>query len=125
MVRITRNSQSGAFHTKYMEPAQEEFNEVLEKIKIGFPRNGLLMYSNVTGKPYGDETDSSDIKELLVRQLCEVVKWSDILAAVNRHFVECRIEKIYELGPGRQMKSMLGKVNRKMIRSTESFDFAR
>ena len=98
---------------------------MLEKTEIGLHNDGLLVYSNVTGKPYGAETEGCSIKELLVRQLCEVVRWSEILVDLSKNFNEQKIERVYELGPGKQLKSMLGKVNRKIIRSTESFDFAR
>ena len=120
---------SGAFHTKHMQSAQDELDNILHKIKILRPEQvNSDVYSNVTGRPFGEK---DDVRNLLTRQLCETVRWSDVMNDVNDRFTGCRkndarrdVNAILELGPGNQLKTMLSKVNRKLIRITKSIDLA-
>lgn len=120
---------SGAFHTKHMKSAQDELDHILHKIKLSGPEEvNSDVYSNVTGRPFcGDD----DIRDLLTRQLCETVRWADVMNDVNNRFTGCgkncgkeNVNAILELGPGNQLKSMLSKVNRKLVRITKSIDLA-
>ena len=131
-IKINPVPVSGAFHTKYMRTAQEELNDILHKIKILKPEevtSNCDVYSNVTGRPFVDVDGVEDIRNLLTRQICETVRWSDVIENVNNLFVGAKekksVDQILELGPGNQLKSMLSKVNRKLVRVTESVDLAK
>ena len=101
---------SGAFHTEYMRPALDRFEDALSKIDFSEPR--IPIYSNVTGLPY-ESVD--DMKSLLVRQIVEPVLWrATMLHLVAKGPGHMRF---YEVGPGKQLKTMLSKVNRKLIRN--------
>ena len=115
MVKITPVKVSGAFHTVHMQPAQEAFRRALEKV-TWLPGN-LCSYSNVTGQPY---TKEDNMVDLLVRQLCEPVKWNCILNDIMEKFDNKKLTKLIEIGPGRQLKTMVGKVNRRAVRFTEN-----
>ena len=119
---MSRLPVSGAFHTPYMQSAQEDLNNILHKIEINTtPLNNpdFKVYSNVTGMPF---KTTDNIRELLVQQICEPVKWKDIIQDVNVMFKEKRLDNILELGPGNNLKSILGKVNRRAVRVTQSLD---
>lgn len=80
---------SGAFHSRYMAPAAEEFagfigRRVLSRLK-------LAVISNVTAEPYAD-----DIGDLLVRQLTSPVRWSDTV----RYLLGHPDAELREVGPG-------------------------
>lgn len=62
---------SGAFHSRFMQPAKEKFEAYLKKFKFSQPK--IPVISNVTAKPYVD----SDIVENLSRQISSTVKWSE------------------------------------------------
>jgi len=121
-IKLSRLPVSGAFHTPYMESAQEGLNDILHKIEINtapLENPDFKVYSNVTGKPF-ESTDN--IRDLLVKQICEPVKWTNIIQDVNLMFKEKKLDSILELGPGNNLQSILGKVNRRAIRVTQSLD---
>lgn len=62
---------SGAFHTRFMGEAQQEFHRFLQSFEIAEPK--ILVVSNVTAKPYASDA----VVETLSRQIANSVKWSD------------------------------------------------
>lgn len=96
-----------------MKSAQDIVHQVLQRIDI-LP-NRLPLYSNQTGQLYcGDD----EVREYLIRQICEPVKWDVILQEVVEAFSHGYFEAIYEVGPGKNLKTMLGKMDRRIIRNT-------
>ena len=93
---------SGAFHTPYMQAAQQALSKVLDEADIQMP--SIHVYSNVTGKPY---TSVDEIKSLLKRQLLEPVKWEQgtqvLIADSHSQYVEP--------GPGKQLKAMMRRID--------------
>ncbi len=65
----------------------------------------MPVYSNVSGEPFGS---AGDIPALLARQLVEPVRWEGTLGALVRG---ARKERLYELGPGAQIKAMVKRVD--------------
>lgn len=103
---------SGAFHSPLMAPAESKLQHALSLFPLKAPH--FPVYSNVTGAPY---SNPSSIQELLVTQLQSPVKWNTtIMDMVSKMptavFVEC--------GPGRQLKAMLGKLDKKAFRGCVS-----
>lgn len=116
-VKISKLPVSGAFHTSYMTPAQEEFHAALSSINI--TRSDTTLYSNVTGDCYRNEDNVTD---LLVRQITEPVLWNSILEKLHRDYVSDVVQNIYEVGTGKQLKFMFGKIDSrflKIIRNVE------
>ena len=114
-VKLTKLPVSGAFHTKYMTPALQQFHRVLETIEIqqGF----ISSYSNVTGTNY---CENDDIRDLLLKQLIEPVQWCTILEDIREHCSLIKTSKLYEIGTGKQIKSMIGKFERRLVRKMET-----
>ena len=113
---------SGAFHTPYMKSAQDELNNILHKVEIDttpLQNQDFKLYSNVTGEPF-NPTDN--IRDLLTRQICEPVKWTNIIQDINQMFMSKQLDGILELGPSNNLKSILSKVNRRTLRVTQSLD---
>lgn len=97
---------AGAFHTPIMQPAVERLSAVLAEVKINEPK--LPVISNVDAKSH---TDPDEIRELLVKQLVSPVLWeASIHGLLNDH----QIEGFYEIGPGRVLRGLLKRINRKL-----------
>ena len=97
-----------------MLPAQERFYRVLENIDI-LP-NDTVLYCNVTGQPY---EDSDNLRELLVRQIAEPVLWNSILQNIFELSTN-NPTSIWEVGAGKQLKIMMGKFNRNLMKSVDN-----
>ncbi len=90
----------GAFHSPLMEPAAADFGEELRKTAL---RPGAIpLYSNVTGEPY-----NGDAAALLSRQICSPVRWEKII----RNMIAAGIDTFVEIGPGRTLVNMIGKID--------------
>ncbi|XP_065674781.1 probable malonyl-CoA-acyl carrier protein transacylase, mitochondrial isoform X1 [Hydra vulgaris] len=109
-VKISKVHVSGAFHTPYMQPAQELLNDVLQNIAI--QPTDIKLYSNVTGKPY---ENINCIKNLLVRQVCEPLLWYSVLQSINEDYLNEFYDVVFELSRIKQIKTMIGKVNQNMM----------
>lgn len=97
---------SGAFHTRLMEPAVKPLSEVLELINIQKPL--IPVYSNVNSQRY---TEPKEIKHLLGKQLISPVKWEQTLHAIYERKKGVGFPYTYEVGPGRQLGTMLKHCN--------------
>ncbi|XP_062448244.1 malonyl-CoA-acyl carrier protein transacylase, mitochondrial [Rhea pennata] len=108
---------SGAFHTRLMEPAVEPLAEVLKSIEIQKPL--ICVYSNVDSKKY---MHSDHIKKLLVKQVVSPVMWEQTMHSVYERKQGTEFPYTYEVGPGKQLGSILKKCNLKAWRQYEHID---
>lgn len=92
----------GAFHSRLMEPAAERLKAALASVEVKAPRYPVL--SNVTGRPHGDP---ASIRELLVRQLTEAVRWE----ACVRTLLGQGVRSFLEVGSGSVLKGLLRKID--------------
>lgn len=90
---------SGAFHTRLMAPARGALDAAMAGATFHPPR--LLVMSNVTGGVL--DADAAAIPGLLARQVVETVQWERTL----RGLIKMGKREMYEVGPGRQIRSML------------------
>ncbi|MBO3795704.1 MULTISPECIES: ACP S-malonyltransferase [Bacillus subtilis group] len=88
---------SGAFHSRYMQPARDEFTEYLQKFKIGSMK--IPVISNVYARPYRQ----SRVLETLSEQLVSSVEWTDSI----RYLLAKGVEDIIQVGPGRVVQGMV------------------
>ncbi len=93
---------SGAFHSRYMEPARQEFARFLETVT--FSPQKVPVISNVTGRPYEDHR----AKELLAEQLTSAVRWSDSV----EHLLGLGEMEFEELGHGNVLTKLINKIRR-------------
>ncbi len=96
---------AGAFHTKLMEPAKDKLAAVLEETDLRVPR--IPVISNVDASPH---TDPDEIRGLLARQVCGVVEWH----ASMEFLLSTGAENLWEVGPGRVLRGLLKRINRKI-----------
>lgn len=103
--RTVRLAVAGAFHTSIMQPADMQLAEVLQTVDLRSPR--IPVWSNVDAQPH---TDPKEIRELLVRQVVQPVRWEESM----RNLLSAGVERFYEIGPGRVLAGLLKRVNRKI-----------
>jgi len=96
---------AGAFHTRIMQPAMERLTKALADVSLSPPRISVI--SNVDAAPH---EDPEEIRELLVRQLVSVVRWDESM----RRLIGDGCDGFYEVGPGRVLRGLLRRIDRKV-----------
>lgn len=96
---------AGAFHTELMRPAVPRLTEALDDVSLRTPR--IPMVSNVDAKPHDDP---GELRELLIQQVVSPVRWEDSM----RYLLEQGAQHFYEIGPGRVLRGLLKRINRKV-----------
>ena len=96
---------AGAFHTPIMESAVARLTEALETVSFAPPRIPVVL--NVDGQFHDDP---SMIQKLLARQVVEPVLWE----ASMRALLERGATEFYEVGPGRVLRGLLRRIERKI-----------
>lgn len=96
---------AGAFHTPIMQPAVEKLAEALANVPFKSPR--IPVISNVDAKAHDDP---EEIRELLTQQVVQPVLWEDSMRAL----LDSGIQNFYEVGPGRVLRGLLKRIERKV-----------
>lgn len=96
---------AGAFHTPLMDSAVPLLEQALVGVEIRPPR--LPVYSNVDASPH---EDPETLRQILVRQVVSPVRWEDSL----RQMLADGFDQFYEVGPGRVLRGLLKRVDRKV-----------
>jgi [acyl-carrier-protein] S-malonyltransferase len=96
---------AGAFHTSLMRSAVERLRKALTDVPMQKPR--IPVVSNVDARPHDDP---SEIRELLIRQVCSQVRWED---SMRYMLGELEITQFYEIGAGRVLAGLLKRIARK------------
>jgi [acyl-carrier-protein] S-malonyltransferase len=95
---------SGAFHSKYMLPAQNELAEAIESTKISNPTCPIFQNFTARGVEIAEE-----IKENLIKQLTAPVKWTQTMKEMIRmgatEFIEVG-------GTGKTLQGFVKKLDR-------------
>lgn len=102
--KVVPLSVAGAFHTDIMKPADDRLAEALANVKMTSPR--IPVVSNVDARPH---SDPEEIRGLLVRQVLNPVRWEDSI----RYLLEGGCESFYEVGPGKVLKGLMKRIDRK------------
>ena len=96
---------AGAFHTPLMGTACSQLEEVLQRVQI---KSGQIpVVSNVDAKSH---SDADDLRQILVRQVTQPVLWEDCV----RELLAQGCDQFYEIGPGKVLKSLLKRIDRKV-----------
>ncbi len=103
-MKIVPLNVSGAFHSKLMEPAAEEFAKFLDG--IAFSKPSCKVVSNVTAQV----EDETNVKELLVRQMKSPVLW----VACVQYMKAQGVTEAVEAGLGRILAGMVKKIDREI-----------
>lgn len=96
---------AGAFHTNLMQPAVARLAEALADVPMKPPQ--IPVVSNVDASVH---TDPGEIRQLLIRQVVSPVLWEDSI----RYLLDQGIQRFYEVGPGRVLRGLLKRINRKV-----------
>jgi malonyl CoA-acyl carrier protein transacylase len=94
-------SVSGAFHSRHMKSAAEEFAAFLAPFSFNAPR--IPVIANATGAPYPVSDTSHAVKSLLIRQIAQPVLWLQCV----RHMIERGVTRFKELGPGNVLTRLI------------------
>ena len=89
---------SGAFHCPMMGTAAGKLAEVLASVPMGEPAAEL--YSDYTGKQY-----AGDFRDLLAKQVCNPVRWKELVGQMARDGYDTFIE----VGPGKTLCGLIKK----------------
>ena len=100
---------AGAFHTSIMQPADSRLSEVLSDGAIKSPE--IPVVSNVDARPH---SATDEIRDLLVRQVVSPVLWEDSI----RWMMAQGVDEFYEIGPGKVLRGLLRRINRRIACST-------
>ncbi|MET0192880.1 MAG: ACP S-malonyltransferase [Hyphomicrobiaceae bacterium] len=92
---------SAPFHSSLMRPAAEALRERLESVSIQTPRIPVINNIDVAV-----ETDTTRIRDALVRQAAGPVRWVETVQALQARGVEA----IVECGPGRVLAGMVKRI---------------
>ena len=96
---------SGPFHSPLLQPAAEKLKGVLNEIFVG--QIQVPYVTNVTGD-YVE--DSSQVKELMAKQVASSVRWQQGVEAMAAQGVDTFIE----IGPGKTLSGFLRKIDKSL-----------
>lgn len=91
-------------HCQLMEPAAHYLAERLQNIEFNKPAVNVI--NNVDVQSY---EEPEQIKDALVRQLCNPVRWVDTINKMD----ELGVDTIIECGPGKVLFGLTKRINRK------------
>lgn len=89
---------SGAFHSHLMQPAANEFQEVLTSVE--FHKADVPVLSNIEPTP---AVEADVLKQRIMEQMTGGVRWREIALALP----ENGIERVVEIGPGKVLTGLI------------------
>lgn len=98
--RVVMLRVSGAFHSRYMKPAADEFGEFLRDFNFG--RLKVPCIANCSAKAYTDDSISLN----LVSQMYNSVRWIDTI----RELREMGADTFIEVGPGSVLSGLVRQI---------------
>lgn len=92
---------SGAFHSPLMQNAADNMIEVISNVK--FAMSNIKVISNLTAKEY---VDTTEMKDLLVKQITNTVKWQESVL----YMVDNGVTSFIESGFGNVLTGLIKKI---------------
>jgi [acyl-carrier-protein] S-malonyltransferase len=104
-LRATPLTVAGAFHSPLMQPAADGMAQALASVTLG-PLQ-LPVWSNVTARLH-DQDNPELLKQRLVEQIVQPVRWSDTCQALAAgDTMHC-----LEMAPGSVLRGLMRRINR-------------
>jgi len=104
-MKVVPLAVAGAFHTPIMDSAVPRLAAALAEARISRPR--IPVISNVDARSH---EDPEEIRQLLVRQVVSPVCWEESM----RWMLQEGFDSFYEIGPGRVLRGLLRRLDRKI-----------
>lgn len=104
--RVLELKVSGPFHSSMLKGAGDKLAEVLNEVE--FKKSQIPYVTNVTAQVITSETEDSEIKKLLEKQVSSPVKWQQSIECMIKEGIDTFIE----IGPGRTLSGFLKKIDR-------------
>lgn len=101
--KVVRLAVSGPFHSSLMESAAGKLADEMKNVEFKSPDS--LFLPNVEGDFL---SDTSRIKELLIKQIDHPVLWEDSV----RKMLGCGITQFMEIGPGKVLTGLLRRIDK-------------
>ncbi len=105
-MRVIPLAVAGAFHTSLMQSAVKRLEAALESVDLRPPR--IPVISNVDAQPHDDPIE---IRRLLGEQVVNAVCWEDSMRLMLSDY---SVATCFEVGPGRVLRGLLKRIDRKM-----------
>ena len=100
--RVIPLAVSGAFHSKFMENAGNEFSNFISTIELSDA--SIPVYTNVDANA---TTSSEDFKSKMPRQIYSSVYWTQTI----ENMIANGIDTFIEIGPGKVLSGLIKKIN--------------
>jgi [acyl-carrier-protein] S-malonyltransferase len=104
--RVIALNVAGAYHSRLMEPAREEFARFLAGVEFKAPR--FTVFTNTTGKAV---SEPGQIREALVKQVVSSVLWEDCM----RNAVASGATEFWECGPGAVLAGLAKRTDKSWV----------
>ena len=102
-IKNIRLPVSSPFHSKLMSPATEIMKQEINQSNFIHPKNTII--SNVTSL---ETTEPNQIKELLIKQIENPVRWREsVIYMINKG-----VTKFVEIGPGKVLSGLVKRIDR-------------
>ena len=89
-----------------MKPAAEKMNEIIKNTSFKNPNVSIV--SNVTAQ---EVKDSSEIKNLLVKQIVSRVRWRESAL----YMIQNGVNEFIEIGPGKVLSGLIKRISDKVL----------
>jgi [acyl-carrier-protein] S-malonyltransferase len=117
--RAVKLAVSAPIHCELMTPAAEKFAEALAEVTVRLP--SVPVVQNVDA---GISTDVESLRDRLIRQLSQPVRWTSCVERMTAQSVDHMIE----CGPGKVLSGLIRRIDRSIalssLDSVEAFDVA-
>lgn len=91
---------SGPFHTSLLKPAAEKLSEELKSVELN--DMNIPVITNLTAEVVKDK---SEVKDILVKQVMNPVRWEQSV----KKMIELGVDTFVEIGPGKTLSSFVKK----------------
>jgi [acyl-carrier-protein] S-malonyltransferase len=102
-IKNIRLPVSAPFHSKLMSSATEIMKQEINQSNFIYPKNTII--SNVTSL---ETTEPNQIKELLIKQIENPVRWRESVI----HMINKGVTKFVEIGPGKVLSGLVKRIDR-------------
>jgi [acyl-carrier-protein] S-malonyltransferase len=112
--KVVQLPVSGAFHSRFMDPAREKLSNVLNTAKI--KKAQIPVIANVCARPV---VTPDEIRRTLTNQITHTVLWEDSI----RFMIEEEIDTFIEIGPGNVLKGLIRRIDPSVeVKNIENMD---